>query len=153
MVRRLYRFLAMAVAGGVVLQAASIAWGAFGVMQDVDEGIEVEENFGLAWHAMSGSMLIPLLALALLIAGVIARRINGALRWAGIVFALVVLQVALAAAAFSAPVVGVLHGTNALLILLASIKAVMVVPRTQSPRESSNSDVGAAGIEPTTAGR
>ena len=151
--RNLYRYLAMAIAGGVILQAASIAWGAFGVMNDVDAGTTVEENFGLTWHSLSGSMLIPLLALALLIVGIFARRISGALRWASIVFGLVVLQVALAAAAFSAPIVGLLHGTNALLILLSCVKAVMVVPRTAGASGSSDSDVGAAGIEPTTAGR
>jgi hypothetical protein len=135
--RNLYRYLAMAVATGVVVQAAAIAWGAFGIAHDVDAGVVVDENyvdnFGIDLHATVGSMVIPLLALALLIVGILIRSTDGALRWGGIVFGLVVLQVILAEVSFGAPVVGLLHGTNALLILLASIKAIYAVPKDLSP--------------------
>ncbi len=46
-----------------------------------------------------------------------AKDVPGARKWAGIVFGLIVLQVALAFVAFGAPIVGALHGINALAIL------------------------------------
>jgi len=131
--RNLYRYLAMAVATAVVIQAASIAWAAFGIAHDVDAGKVVdknyEENFGATLHAVDGWMVIPALALTLLIVGVVVRSVEGAMHWAGVVFGLVLLEVILAAVSFDAPVVGLLHGTTALLILLSSLKALHSVPR------------------------
>ena len=133
--RNLYRYLAMAVATGVVLQASAIAFGMFGLAHDVDSGNVVVDknydgNFGFALHAILGTMIIPLLAIAFLIVGIVVRSVDGALRWAGLVFGLVLLLVILAMTAFGIPVVGLLHGVNALLILLASIKAIYVVPKS-----------------------
>jgi heme A synthase len=129
-----YRYLAMAIGTLVVVQAAAIAFAMFGLAHDVDSnGVVVDNNYdgnaGFAVHAIVGQMLIPLLALVLLIIGIVVRKSPGALRWAVIVFALVALQVVLAFASFGVPIIGALHGTNALLILLASLKAVTVVPR------------------------
>jgi heme A synthase len=129
-----YRYLAMAIGTLVVVQAAAIAFAMFGLAHDVDSnGVVVDKNYdgnaGFAVHAIVGQMLIPLLALVLLIIGIVVRKSPGALRWAVIVFALVALQVVLAFASFGVPIIGALHGTNALLILLASLKAVTVVPR------------------------
>jgi heme A synthase len=135
--RNTYRYLAMAIGTFVVIQAAAIAFGMFGLAHDVDSnGIVVDDNYdgnaGFAVHAIVGQMVIPLLALALLIVGIVVRRIPGALRWAVIVLALVVVQIALAFASFGVPVIGLLHGINAFLILLASLKAVTVVPRERA---------------------
>jgi len=132
--RRVYRYLAMAMATCVVIQASAIAFGMFGLAHDVDSGNVVVDknydgNFGFALHAIMGTMVIPIVALVFLIVGIVVRSIEGALKWAGIVFGLVVLQITLAMVAFGAPVVGLLHGINALLILLASIKAIYVVPK------------------------
>ena len=131
--RGLYRYLMMAVATGVVLQAAAIAWAVFGLADDVDAGTVVdtsyEGNAGFAVHAILGWMLLPLIALVLLIVGFLLRSVDGAQRWAGIVFGLVILQLVLAVAAFGVSSIGALHGINALLILLATIKALYVVPR------------------------
>ena len=132
--RSTYRYLAMAIGTFVVIQAAAIAFGMFGLAHDVDSnGVVVDDkydgNAGFAVHAIVGQMVIPLLALALLIVGIMARRIPGAARWATIVFVLVVVQIALAYASFAVPVIGLLHGVNAFLILLSSLKAVTVVPR------------------------
>ena len=133
--RNAYRYLAMAIGASVVVQAAAIAFGMFGLAHDVDSGDVVVDknytgNFGFALHGIMGEMVIPLLALAFLIVGIVGRSIDGALRWAAIVFGLVVLQFTLAMLAFGVPFIGLLHGMNALFILLTSLKAVTVVPRT-----------------------
>ncbi|MFZ0323207.1 MAG: hypothetical protein WAN48_03625 [Actinomycetes bacterium] len=134
--RSLYRYLSMAVAAAVLVQASAIAFGVFGIAHDVDAGTVVdknyEENFGLTLHAIMGTTVIPLLALALLIVGILVRSVDGALRWASVIFGLVLLQVVLAMVSFGAPVVGLLHGANAILILLSSVKAVSVMPRQRA---------------------
>jgi hypothetical protein len=137
--RRVYRYLAMAVATGVILQAASIAWAYFALSSDVEAGTVIDQSYedgtGLALHSVLGWMVIPALALALLVVGIILRKLPRALLWAGIVFGLVLLQGGLAEASFDAPVLGLLHGTNAVLILLASLKAIYVVPKAAVPAE------------------
>jgi hypothetical protein len=60
--------------------------------------------------------VIPLIALAFLVVSFFAR-VPGGVRWAGLTFGLTALQVALAFVAFSAPVVGTLHGLNAIALL------------------------------------
>ncbi|MFD7156647.1 DUF6220 domain-containing protein [Kribbella sp. NPDC059898] len=115
-----YRVLAGLVAIGVVLQAMFIAWGFFTVGKDIDGGAVFDKNSsdpaGLALHGIFGSMVIPLIALLLLIVSFFAK-VDGGIKWALYVVGLVVLQIALAFAAFAAPVVGVLHGANALALL------------------------------------
>lgn len=117
--RSTYRVLAMLIAIGVVLQAAFIAYGTFDVMGDVEGGAVYDENSeynaGQNLHSVVGTIAIPLVSLALLIVSFFAR-IPGGVKWAAIVFAVVVLQVVLAFVAFAAPVVGALHGINALVL-------------------------------------
>jgi hypothetical protein len=128
--RGFYRFLSFAMAAAVIVQAAAIAYGVFGLAHDVDAGVVVDKNYqdnlGLTIHGIDGTMVIPLLALALFISGIVLRKVDGALRWASIVFGLVILQVVLAMISFGIPIVGLLHGTNALLILLSALKASTV---------------------------
>lgn len=130
--RNAYRYLAMATGTLVVLQAAAIAWAVFGLVDDVDSGTLVDKNYdgnaGFALHSMIGWMILPLVALVLLVVGYLIRDVDGALKWAGIIFGLVVLQDLLAVVSFAAPVVGVLHGINALALLVVSFAAVRIVP-------------------------
>jgi hypothetical protein len=44
-------------------------------------------------------------------------KVPGGVKWAGITFLLVALQITLAFVAFGTPVVGALHGINALVLL------------------------------------
>jgi heme A synthase len=132
--RNAYRYLAMAIGTCVVIQAAAIAFAMFGLAHDVDSNHVVVDknydgNFGFALHAIVGQVVIPLLAIALLVIGILIRSVPGAVRWSAIVLGLVVLQIALAFASFGVPVMGLFHGINAFLVLLASVKAVTVVPR------------------------
>jgi heme A synthase len=133
--RAAYRYLAMAIATGVVLQAAAIAFGAFALLKEVDDGTQLEgeyENAGLTIHILLGDMVIPLLALALLVVGIVLRAQPAASKWAWVVFGLVAAQFLLGGFAHDLPGLGVLHGANALLILLASVRAISVFPRVSA---------------------
>ncbi|MFI5690788.1 hypothetical protein ACIA58_03020 [Kribbella sp. NPDC051586] len=118
--RAVYRVLAGLIAIGVVVQAMAIAVGWFTALKDMDDGLVIDKNYDGNWghnlHSIVGSTAIPLLALLLLIVSFFAHVERG-VRWALYVFGLVVLQIAFAFAAFIAPVVGALHGANALALL------------------------------------
>jgi hypothetical protein len=130
--RATYRVLAMLVAIGVVLQAAFIAWGTFGIFNGSDNGKSFEKDSpgaGFAAHAVVG-YLIVLIALALLIVSFFAG-IPGGVKWAAITFGVGVLQVALAAFSFPVPIIGLLHGLNA--FALAGVASIaMRKARTSS---------------------
>jgi hypothetical protein len=120
-----YKYLALAIAVDVMVQAAAIAYGASGLASYVDDGHQVAKGAledahftglgGYALHGINGMMVIPLLAIALLVVAVVAR-IPGGARQAGILLALVVVQVLLGFAAASVPILGALHGIVALAV-------------------------------------
>jgi hypothetical protein len=122
-----YRALALLIAIGVVVQVASIAYAWFQVLHELDSGgvldKNTERNAGHVLHGTVGVMVIPLLALLLLIVSFFAK-IPGGVKWAGITLGVTVLQVALAFASSGAPIVGTLHGVNALVLAgVASVAA------------------------------
>jgi hypothetical protein len=86
---------------------------------------------GFATHGINGMMIIPIVVLLLLIVSFFAK-VPGGVKWAAIVFGLTVLQVVLAFVAFGAPVVGALHGLNALALFAVAVVAGRRV-RTASP--------------------
>ncbi len=117
--RSTYRVLAILIAIVVVLQAASIAFAWFDVLHAVDEGkafadIDDDTNAGHAMHSL-GAVATALLALLLLIVSFFAK-IPGGVKWALIVFGVMLLQWVLAIVAFSVPAIGFLHGINALIL-------------------------------------
>ena len=119
--RATYRVLAGLVAVGVVLQAMFIALGWFIAIKDMDDGLVIDKNYdgniGHTLHGQTGTMVIPILALLLLIVSFFAH-VPGGIRWALYVFGLVVLQIALAFLSFGVtPVLGLLHGLNAFALL------------------------------------
>ncbi|WP_329003850.1 hypothetical protein OHA18_10890 [Kribbella sp. NBC_00709] len=125
--RATYRVLAGLVSIGVLVQAMAIAVAWFTALKDMDDGLVIDKNYDGNWghslHGIVGSMIIPLLALLLLIVSFFAH-IQGGVKWALYVVGLVVLQIAFAFAAFAAPVIGALHGANALaLMAVAGIAA------------------------------
>jgi hypothetical protein len=121
-----YRALAYLVAAGVFVQAAAIAWAIFTIANDVEAGAvltsDSASNTGQELHGTVGMMVIPALALILFVVSLFAK-IPGGVKYAAIIVGLVVLQITLAFVAFGAPVVGALHGMNALAILGVSITA------------------------------
>lgn len=128
--KKTYQVLAGLVALGVLVQAASIAFGFFRLGQQADNGTlkTIDENYtnaGLDIHGMDGMMIVPLIGLILLIVSFFAARsVPQARKWAGITFGLIVLQVALGMFAHSVPILGALHGINAFLVLGAAVRAM-----------------------------
>ena len=101
-----YRVLAGLIALGVLVQAAAVAFGWFQVIRDVENGLVFDEssecNPGQIVHLYGGLYVIPALGLILLIVSFLAAKtVPGARKWGGIVFGLIVLQVALAILAFA----------------------------------------------------
>jgi hypothetical protein len=117
--RQTYRVLAIAIALGVVVQAASVALGWFLTLKDLDDGQVLDKDFdynaGQIVHSIFGLMVIPLLAIILFVISFFAR-IDSGVKWAGYVLLAVILQVALALIAFGVPAVGALHGINAFVV-------------------------------------
>ena len=140
--RNVYRGLALAVAVLVALQAAFMAYAISGLAKWIQkdggtldasvfaEGstVEVGGDAGFMLHAISGTFLIPLVALVLVIVSFFAK-IPGGTKWALIVFGVVVVQYALAflARLASLPALGALHGFNALILFGVAVTAAMRV--------------------------
>ncbi|GIE92914.1 hypothetical protein [Paractinoplanes rishiriensis] len=111
----MYRILAMLIAIGVVVQAAAITYAMFDIAHKTDDGqvfTKDTQSGGIELHATVGMMVFPLIALALLVVSFFAG-IPGGVKWAGITFAVTLLQVALAYAGKPVPLIGVLHALNA----------------------------------------
>ena len=141
-----YRVLAYLIALMVVVQAAAIAFAVAGLAIWVDEGgvfdkaAFEDDNLsftgiaGFMVHGINGMMVIPLLALVLLIVSFFAK-VPGGVKYAGIVLALVVIQVTLGIYGHETPYAGMLHGLNALILFSAALYTGRVV-------SAETSDVG-----------
>jgi Family of unknown function (DUF6220) len=123
--RTAYRVLAYLLAAEVVIQGAAIAYGIAGLGKwvDKDGGVLNKQVFdsdnpdfpgvgGFAIHGINGTMLIPLLTLALLVVSFFAK-VPGGVRRAAILVGLVILQVVLGVALHDVPFVAWLHVLNA----------------------------------------
>jgi heme A synthase len=144
-VKQTYRVLSGLVALGVLVQASAVAGGWFTAIHDVDSGLVIDKNYeGNAFHgihAFVGFNVMPLLGLILLIVSFFAaKQVPGARKWAGIVFGLILLQVALALFAFSIPSLGALHGLNALVLFGTAVRASML---TRTAAVGRTSEAGA----------
>ena len=86
-----YRVLAYLVAAGVFVQAGAIALGWFTTIHELDDGAVIDSNYegniGHSIHGTVGTMVIPLLVIALLIVSFFAK-FAGAVRYALIIFGL-----------------------------------------------------------------
>jgi hypothetical protein len=100
----------------------------------ISAGYDYESNLGIVVHRFGGLGLIPLSALALLVVSFFVK-VPGAVRWAGTVFGLVVLQIALVFAAFVTASAGALHGLNALAVFVAAVWAGRRVNRIPDETE------------------
>jgi heme A synthase len=138
--RGVYRGLALAIAALVALQAAFMAYAISGLAKWIQEDggvldasvfaegstVKVGGEAGFMLHGMSGTLVIPLVALILVIVSFFAK-VPGGTKWALIVFGVVVVQYALAflARMASLPVLGALHGLNALILFGVAVTAAM----------------------------
>lgn len=154
--RKLYTGLAWAVAGGVVVQAAAIAFAFGGMLNLVSEGGVVDKalleafqaggvgELGFLIHGLVGGVVIPLLAMAQLVVAFFVRA-RGAKRWAAIVFGLVALQVTLGFSITDVPYLGLIHGANALAVVAAGSVAALRVKRM--PQAQSHTVASPAAVE------
>ena len=113
--RTAYRVIAYLMALSVAVQASLIAFGAFALENNIDKGpVSDGDTTGVTLHH-SFAYVVLLFAVALLAVS-FGAKIQHGVRWAAIPLGLVVVQFFLAYAAYSAAIVGVLHGLNALAI-------------------------------------
>jgi heme A synthase len=155
-VKQTYRVLAGLVAFGVLVQAGAVAFGWFDAISGLENGLVIDQNYegnaGHALHGIVGFYVMPALALILLIVSFLAaKQVPGARKWGGIIFGLTLLQVVLAILAFAvAPVIGALHGLNALLLFAAAVRATLLTREAQAggvrlPRQRSETTTTAEG--------
>ncbi len=134
-----YRVLAFVIAGLVAFQSAVIVFAIFGLFAWVEQGGVIDMaaqqtasftgDVGFMLHAIVGQMLIPLLGLLMLIFSFFAK-ISGGVKWALFVFGAIVLQVLVGLFAHGAPLLGLVHGLNALVLFGVAVTAGMRVKRT-----------------------
>lgn len=157
--RNVYRALAAVIAVEVLIQAAAVVYGVFGLAKYVDDGHTINSQMmeegsnvsfsglgGLILHGMNGMMIIPLIGLLFLISSFFAKVPKGVM-WALITFVLIIVQVALGLFAHDVPALGILHGPNALVLFGAAVMAFM---RAKAPQASAEPATAAYGA--TTAG-
>jgi hypothetical protein len=152
--RKTYRVLASAIAVLVVIQAMAIVWSIAGLFAWIDtEGGSLDKSVIEGWdsepptfdgaighliHVMSGTFLIPLLGLLLLIVSFFAKVPRGVALAAVVVVSIVVQYLAGTFAELGGATVGIIHGLNAFILFgvaLAASKAAKdagaVTPETQ----------------------
>jgi hypothetical protein len=143
--RTVYKVLAYLIAAEVVVQAAMMVYAIAGLGKWVDGGgvfdkavmesdqAPFPEISGLVVHGINGSIVIPALALLLLVFSFFTR-LGGAVKAAGLVLGLVVVQANLGFAGHAVPALGALHGVNALLLFSAAVYAARRRPvRAEQP--------------------
>ncbi len=143
---KIYRIVGYLIALEVFVQAATHAYGSAGLghwiwseghtatraVLEEDSGVDITGRWAATLHGENGAMVIPLLAIAFLAVAIVTRRrVAGGVKWAGLVLGLVVLQAALGFATIAIPVTGLVHGANALLLLLAALHAARLPERGQ----------------------
>ncbi|MGW9629617.1 hypothetical protein ACWGST_02870 [Agromyces sp. NPDC055520] len=158
--RSFYSGLAWAIAAGVVVQAAAIAFAFGGVLNRVSNGDVIDKalvesggaggtgELGFWIHAIGG-LTLPLVAIALLIVSFFVRA-RGARLWAAIVLGLLVLQVVLGFSLTDMPYLGLIHGANALAIVAAAAVAAMRVRRMPPASVDRDAAAGTADTEEAT---
>lgn len=151
--RTAYRALASLIAVEIVIQAAAITYYIFGRGKWINDGGVVDKatieshagNFagasGFPVHSFNGEKVIPLVAVLLLVVSFFAQVARGVL-WAGLVFVLVAIQVFLGLFGHNIPLLGLLHGINALVLLTVAITAA----RLAQPAASRAAPVDDAGV-------
>jgi hypothetical protein len=147
-----YRIVAYLICLGVVLQAASIAFGFFGIGRWVVAGNTLDRHTfldnssqlggyaGLAFHYVVGQAIMPLLGLILLICSFFTRS-RSALIWAVAVMVGIIVQILLGLAAFHGVAAGAAHGFLAVAIFaIAGIAGQRITRNNKQLPESQPSE-------------
>lgn len=141
-VRLTYRILAYLISLGVALQAASIALAFSGLGGWVFAGHTLDKavltgpgypgHGGFEFHAAIGMMVIPALGVLLLVSSFFVK-VKGAVIWAIVVLASIVLQIAFAELTSVSYVFGAVHGFFAFAVLAFATVAATRVARADRP--------------------
>jgi hypothetical protein len=141
--RTAYKVLAYVVAAEVAIQAMVMVWAIAGLGVWVDKGgvfdksimeseaLPFTEVIGILAHGINGTFVIPAIALALLIVSFFTK-VRGAIKWAVIVFVLVVAQGQIGFLGHEFPLAGALHGLNALALFAIALytgRRIRTAPR------------------------
>ena len=130
--RTAYKVLAYLVAAEVAIQSMVMVWAIAGLAKWVDGGgvfdksvIESQatpfpEVAGIIVHGINGTFVVPVIALLLLIVSFFTK-VRGAIKWAVIVFALVVAQGQIGFLGHEFTLAAALHGLNALALFGVAI--------------------------------
>jgi len=158
--RNVYRAFAAIIAVEVLIQAAAVVYGVFGLSKYVEDGHTLNSQMmedgsntsftglgGLVLHGMNGMMIIPLLGLLFVIVSFFAKVPKGVM-WALITFGLIIVQVALGLFAHDIPALGILHGPNALVLFGAAVMAFM---RSKAPEATGATTTAGYGTAAPTA--
>ena len=136
--RTAYRVLAYLIVAEVIVQAAAIAYGVFGLSKYVDDGAVLDKASqesgatfdgvaGLIVHGINGQIGVPLIGLALLVVSFFTH-VRDAVQRAVSLFVLILVQVALGIFAHQVPALGALHGLTAIGIALSAWIAAVKLP-------------------------
>jgi hypothetical protein len=132
--RTAYKVLAYLVAAEVAVQAMVMVWAIAGLGKWVDgggvfdkaviesQGTPFPEVAGILVHGINGLFVVPALALLLLIVSFFTK-VRGAIKWAVIVFVLVVVQGQLGELGHDFPLAGAVHGLNAMALFGVALYA------------------------------
>jgi heme A synthase len=126
-----YLIFTRLIALAVLLQAAFIGLGTFTILNDADDGKRIDPddyNAGQAMHSVGAMVLSLLVIIALVVA---LTKVKAARKHAGLLFLVVLLQWVFAMISFEAPVAGLLHGANAIVILGVAISAEQMAKRAE----------------------
>ncbi|HEX5907506.1 MAG TPA: hypothetical protein VFY56_10855 [Propionibacteriaceae bacterium] len=129
--KTVYRVLAYAIAAMVAIQAGAIGYAVFAQLHWIENGGTLDEasfesapGFGAyIFHALNGATVL-LLALALLIISFFAKIPQG-VRWAVIVLACTIVQIALGTLSRLVSQIGAVHGAVALVLFGVAVMAAM----------------------------
>ena len=129
--KTVYRVLAFAIAAMVAIQAGAIGYAVFAQLHWIENGGTLDEasfesapGFGAyIFHALNGATVL-LLALALLILSFFAKIPQG-VRWAVIVLACTIVQIALGTLSRLVSQIGAVHGAVALVLFGVAVMAAM----------------------------
>ena len=129
-----YRILAIIIAIDVVIQAMAMVFAIAGLTIWVSDGGTLDKAaledqdldftgvVGFPVHFINGTMVIPLLGLALLIVSFFAK-VPGGVKLAAIVLGSIVVQVFAGILGHDAPYIGMIHGLNAFVLFSAAVYA------------------------------
>ena len=149
--RKTYRVLADIIAVLVVVQAAMMVWAIAGLFSWIDGGATLDKAVIEGWenepptfegsighfiHLMSGTFLIPLIGLLLLLVSFFAKVPRGVALAATVVVLIVIQYMAGFFAEPDMPYLGLVHGANAFLLFGAALVAAKAAKPQAAAQET-----------------